>query len=62
MVRIKSIIDKEVGKFERTLKREYQPYWKPRQFVPLARITEQERFVRDQPERFLEKLQVVKGM
>jgi hypothetical protein len=35
MVRIKSIIDKEVGKFERTLKREYQPYWKPRQFVPL---------------------------
>src|SRR5262245_46847753 len=35
MVRIKSIIDKEMGKFERTLKREYQPYWKPRQFVPL---------------------------
>jgi hypothetical protein len=35
MVRVKSIIDKEVGTFERTLKREFQPYWKPRQLVPL---------------------------
>jgi hypothetical protein len=35
MVRVKSIIDKEVGKFERTLKREFQPYWKSRQAVPL---------------------------
>jgi hypothetical protein len=35
MVRVKSIIDKEVGKFERTLKREFQPYWKSRQLVPL---------------------------
>jgi hypothetical protein len=31
MVRVKSIIDKEVGNFERTLEREFQPYWKPRQ-------------------------------
>ena len=35
MVRVKSIIDKEVGNFERTLKREFQPYWKPRQPVRL---------------------------
>jgi hypothetical protein len=35
MVRVKSIIDKEVGKFERTLRREFRPYWKPRQSVPL---------------------------
>jgi hypothetical protein len=31
MVRVKSIIDKEVESFERTLKREFQPYWKSRQ-------------------------------
>jgi hypothetical protein len=35
MVRVKSIIDKEVGNFERTLMREFQPYWKPRQMVSL---------------------------
>jgi hypothetical protein len=35
MVRVKSIIDKEVGNFERTLKRQFQPYWKPRQPVRL---------------------------
>jgi hypothetical protein len=35
MVRVKSIIDKEVGKFERTLRREFRPSWKPRQSVPL---------------------------
>jgi hypothetical protein len=35
MVRVKSIIDKEVGEFARTLKREFQPYWKSRQAVPL---------------------------
>ena len=35
MVRMKSTIDKEVGNFERTLKREFQPYWKPRQPVRL---------------------------
>ena len=35
MVRVKSIIDKEVENFERTLKREFQLYWKPRQPVRL---------------------------
>lgn len=35
MVRVKSIIDKEVENFERTLKREFQPYWKSRQPVQL---------------------------
>jgi hypothetical protein len=35
MVRVKSIVDNEVGNFERTLKREFQPYWKPRQPVRL---------------------------
>jgi len=35
MVRVKSIIDKEIGNFERTLMREFQPYWKPRQMVSL---------------------------
>jgi hypothetical protein len=35
MVRVKSIIDKEVENFERALTREFQPYWKPRQPVQL---------------------------
>jgi hypothetical protein len=35
MVRVKSILDKEVENFERTLKREFQPYWKSRQPVRL---------------------------
>jgi hypothetical protein len=35
MIRVKSIIDKEVENFERTLKREFQPYWKSRQPVRL---------------------------
>ena len=35
MVRVKSIIDKEVENFERTLKREFQPHWKSRQPVRL---------------------------
>ena len=35
MVRVKSIIDKEVENFERTLKREFQPYWKSRQPIRL---------------------------
>src|SRR5262249_15225455 len=35
MVRVKSVIDKEVGNFERALKREFQPYWKSRQPVRL---------------------------
>jgi hypothetical protein len=35
MVRVKSIIDKEVQNFERTLKPEFQPYWKSRQPVRL---------------------------
>src|SRR5262245_40589302 len=35
MVRVKSIIDKEVENFERTLKRDFRPYWKSRQPVRL---------------------------
>ena len=35
MVLVKSIIDKEVENFQRTLKREFQPYWKSRQPVQL---------------------------
>jgi hypothetical protein len=35
MVRVKSIIDKEVENFERTLKREFQRYWKSRHPVRL---------------------------
>jgi len=35
MVRVKSIINEEVENFERTLKREFQPYWKSRQPVRL---------------------------
>src|SRR5262245_59211 len=35
MVRVKSIIDKEVENFERTLKRDFQSHWKSRRPVPL---------------------------
>jgi hypothetical protein len=35
MVRVKFIIDKEVQNFERTLKPEFQPYWKSRKPVRL---------------------------
>jgi hypothetical protein len=36
MVRVKSIIDKEVEEFDRTLKREFQPFWKPPKSAPMV--------------------------